>query len=165
MKQNYFERNEVHTRVAALLAKDGWIYHHEYPFANGKRADFVAFHPATARIAVVECKTAISSTEALIEQINGYHDQLGYPHALKWAFIWATPHSGTLKRLRVHNIVTFPMDQEPDIDPVVLGHASKDKFRKLFKQFKELTRQMDDLESQRLNVLSQIAKLAYTGES
>ncbi len=153
MTQDRFEVTEMHPRVASLLARDGWFYHHEYPLSNRKRADFIAIQPTTGRLAIIECKIAVSSTEALIDQINDYHRRFNHPHALKWAFIHNTPHSGTIKRLDKHHIVTFPMDYEPDLGPADLGDVAKKAFRRAYLRVKPILDQLQELEHQKQSLI------------
>lgn len=155
------ETSEVHTRVASLLRYDGWLYHHEYTFADRSRVDFVAIQPRTARLAVIECKTSITSVHNLIEQLNGYHQQFGYSKALKWVFVLNTPLNRTIKYLALRGICVFPLDQEPDAYPDEIDPQAREKFRKAFNEFKPLLQELDMIEAQRFDVLSRMKAIAF----
>lgn len=159
MKQNYFEREEIHPYVAALLSRDGWIYHHEYAFGDGSRADFVAIQIGTGRLAVIECKRMVNSTNDLINQVNRYHTQLGYRDALKWVFVLQTPHSGTIKRLNAHQIVAFPLENEPSIEYGPIDRSSRVRFAKALEQFKPLWDERDELAKKQRDLINRITQI------
>lgn len=154
------ENSEVHTRVASLLRHDGWFYHHEYTFEDRSRVDFVAIQPRTARLAVVECKTAITSVSSLIEQLNGYHRQFGYTRALKWVFVLNTPLNRTIKYLNSRGIAVFPLDEEPDAWPDEIEPDARKTFLKAFSAFKPLLQELEMIEAQRFDVLSKMRAIA-----
>lgn len=154
------ESSVVHPRVASLLRSDGWFYHHEYTFADRTRVDFVAIQPRTSRLAVVECKIAISSVSSLIDQLNGYHARFGYPRALKWVFVLNTPLNRTIKYLNSRGIAVFPLDEEPDAYPDEIDPQAKKAFLNAFNAFKPLLQELEMIEAQRFDVLSRMRAIA-----
>ena len=82
-----FDTSDVAPRAATLILNMGWMFLPEV-INDAGRMDFLALNPQSGAIAIVECKTTITSPMVVLNQIDRYHEAFGLPNALKWAFSW-----------------------------------------------------------------------------
>jgi hypothetical protein len=81
------DATEIAPRAATLILNMGWMFLPEV-ISDAGRMDFLALHPQTGALAIVECKTTITSPMGVLNQIDRYHEAFGIETAQKWAFSW-----------------------------------------------------------------------------
>lgn len=117
MPQLQFENYQIHPRVAFMIKQMGWLFLHEYSRGKG-RMDFLALHPESGDIAVVECKQSTPWVGTILGQLGQYHHDLGIKGAFEWAFVWNKPKRKQVETIEACGVRLFYVNEStPTISP------------------------------------------------
>ncbi len=155
-----FDEDNMYPYVAHTLNLDNWCFTRQYTTKLG-RVDILAIQRHTGLVALVELKTALSSSttgpKALARQLNGYHTALNLPSALKWAWLGNPPTERQERKLNEFGISVYSVDWEIDFPECNLAP--------LFADFREVRYWWEFWKHPHLSLYSDIQELLSEEDS
>lgn len=133
-EQPRFETAHVHPRAATVIKNMGWLFLHEHICGKG-RMDFLAMNPENGDLAIVECKTSISSVASVLRQLDQYHHDFAIRDAAQWIFVWDTPSQYSSDIINLCDVKLFQVNEGVPATSPTLRPSEKYEFYHHFYRF------------------------------